>query len=434
MDATSPVRYFLVGLRNQGATTCSSAVSSMLLLACCFSASFAFAADTITGTVRNQTTARPAAGDDVVLLRLTEGMQEEARTKTDVQGAFFLKVSVTKARHVVRVLHQGVNYDQTVTGDVPLEIKVFDAVPRISGLNGNIGIVRMESDGNVLKVAEMYAITNASTPPVTQSGPHNFEIFLPEKAAFDSVEAKGPEGIWTNVPPVALPGQPGRYTVNFPLRPGDTLFKFAYHLPHQAATTFHLKLAYPIKSFAVMHPPSMSFKALHPSAFMSPGVANGLQVEQAVTKTFVSHVPAFEISGIGMVQPRTSATQTTPPLAAAGPANTAGGGAVDHGINATPAPPGQSANEGWFVLAAIFAILAAGMFAYWRRRQKLVPTAQVESVKDAGNPQPLLVALKEELFQLETDRMRGSISMEEYTATKQALGHTLQRAMKKGKP
>jgi len=327
-----------------------------------------------------------------------------------------------------------VNYDQTVTGDVPLEIKVFDAVPRISGLNGNIGIVRMESDGNVLKVAEMYAITNASTPPVTQSGPHNFEIFLPEKAAFDSVEAKGPEGIWTNVPPVALPGQPGRYTVNFPLRPGDTLFKFAYHLPHQAATTFHLKLAYPIKSFAVMHPPSMSFKALHPSAFMSPGVTNGLQVEQAVTKTFVSQVPAFEISGIGMVSHGRRRPKPRRPWLPLGLLTPQAEAPSTMASNATPAPPGQSANEGWVVLAAIFAILATGMFAYWRRRRKLVPTAQVKSVKDAGNPQPLLVALKEELFQLETDRMRGCISVEEYTATKQALGHTLQRAMKKGKP
>src|SRR5258708_10460318 len=257
-----------------------SAARSVVLLACCLCASSALAADTMTGTVRNQSTARPSAGDDVVLLRLAEGMQEEARTKTDAQGAFVLKVSVADARHVVRVLHQGVNYDQTVTGSAPLEIKVFDAVPRINGLNGNIGIVRMESDGNVLKVAEMYAITNASTPPVTQSGPRNFEIFLPEKAEFDSVEAKAQEGIWTNVTPVAVKAQPGHYVVNFPLRPGDTLFKFGYHLPYLGAAAFHLKLAYPIKRFAVMHPPSMSFKASSPGAFMNPAVTNGFQVEQ----------------------------------------------------------------------------------------------------------------------------------------------------------
>src|SRR6266704_92041 len=303
-----------------GPSNVLSAFRSVLLVANCLLVVPAFAADTVTGTVRNQTTARPSAGNDVILLRLAEGMQEEARTKTDAQGAFLLTTGVAEGRYMIRVLHQGVNYDQAVTGDVPLEIKVFNAVPRIGGLNGSIGIVRMESDGNVLKVAEMYAITNASTPPVTQSGPRNFEMFLPENAEFDSVEAKGPEGIWTNVPPVAVPAQPGHYIVNFPLRPGDTLFKFAYHLPYLGAAAFHLKLAYPIKRFAVMHPPSMSFKASRPEAFTNPGITKGLQVEQAVTKTFVSQVPVFEISGTGMVEPRASAGQTAPRQVTAPPA------------------------------------------------------------------------------------------------------------------
>ncbi len=43
----------------------------------------ALAADTITGVARNQTRGRLAAADEVILLRLDEGMQEDARTKTD---------------------------------------------------------------------------------------------------------------------------------------------------------------------------------------------------------------------------------------------------------------------------------------------------------------------------------------------------------------
>jgi hypothetical protein len=39
--------------------------------------------------------------------------------------------------------------------------------------------------------------------------------------------------------------------------------------------------------------------------------------------------------------------------------------------------------------------------------------------------------LKEELFQLEVDRAQGSISPEEYAATKQALDLTLQRTVAK---
>ena len=45
-------------------------------------------ADSITGTVTNKTTNKPAAGDDVVLIRLQQGMQEAAHTKTDAKGQF----------------------------------------------------------------------------------------------------------------------------------------------------------------------------------------------------------------------------------------------------------------------------------------------------------------------------------------------------------
>ena len=49
-----------------------------------------------------------------------------------------------------------------------------------------------------------------------------------------------------------------------------------------------------------MHPPSMSFKPSSVAAFASPGIAQGLRVEQAVGKP-VRDVAPFEVSGIGLV-------------------------------------------------------------------------------------------------------------------------------------
>ena len=113
-----------------------------LLLAYCLLATSAMAADSVSGKVRNQTTGAPAAGDQVILLRLGEGMEEEAQTKTDSEGAFILNVNSPNAEHLVRVLHQGVNYDQVMTGTAPLEMKVFDAVTTIPALQGSMGIDR----------------------------------------------------------------------------------------------------------------------------------------------------------------------------------------------------------------------------------------------------------------------------------------------------
>ncbi len=398
-----------------------NALKGILLLI--LSASTALAADTITGAIHNQTSGRPAAGDEVVLLRLGEGMQEEARTKTDAQGSFTLNVAYPNDQHIVRVLHQGVNYDQTVTSSAPLEMIVYDAVTRIPGLGGKLGIAQMESDGKILKVTEMYMITNSSNPPVTQSRPDNFEITVPDKAAFDSIEVKSGRGIWVKVPPVPLRGQKGKYAINFPMRPGDTLFKYAYHFPYQAPTTLHLRLPYPITNFGVMHPPSIAFKALRPDAFKSAGVAEGLQVEQSLITPLVGDVPAFQVSGLGSMPQHGTQPGAAPPA----PPTVSAPSGNPHPAQTNPPPVAdQSRKELWLMIAGIFVILALGVFAIWRMKSR--PAVAIGGASP-DLQKPLLEALKEELFQLESDRLHGVISDEEYSTTKQALNQSIQRAM-----
>ncbi len=64
------------------------------------------AAQTLTGTVKNSTTGKPAAGDEVVLLKLGQGMDEAGRTKTDAKGQFTFKLDDDKSPHLVRAIHQ----------------------------------------------------------------------------------------------------------------------------------------------------------------------------------------------------------------------------------------------------------------------------------------------------------------------------------------
>ncbi|HEX9256347.1 MAG TPA: hypothetical protein VF938_12415 [Candidatus Angelobacter sp.] len=347
----------------------SSGIKRALFLLVCGSCTvFAFAADAIGGTVRNQTTGKAAAGDEVILLRLKNGMEEESRTRTDAKGAFSLPLVSADAPHIVRVLHQGVNYDQSLSGQGPLEIAVFDAATRIRDLQGTIGIAQVESDGQMLKVTEMYSIANNSTPPVTQSGPHNFEISIAPKATLDSLVVKKGGGVWVNAVPVPIKGQQGRYAVDFPIRPGDTLFKYVYHLPYSGSSTLQVKLPYPIRNFAVMHPPSMSFKPSAAQAFTSPGLAQGLRVEQAAGKPVVRAVPAFEISGIGLaaqVQPASASPATTP--AAVAPRRPETPASVT-----LPGVPGRLENEAWIIVSGIAVLLTAVAYAVWKRRKRAV--------------------------------------------------------------
>jgi hypothetical protein len=392
----------------------------------------ASAAGAISGKVHNSTSNQPAAGDDVILLRFGDGMKEVSRNKTDDQGAFTFNETAATDQYMVRVVHQGVNYDQTVIGTAPLAIQVFDAVDKIPGLSGSLGIAQVESDGKILTVTEMYAITNESSPPVTQAGPRNFEILLPEKAGLDSVQARRGTGIWVKAQPAPVNGQARRYTIDFPLRPGDTLIKFVYHIPYNGPTSLHLRVPYPIKRFAVMHPPSISFRAARPGTFTNPGMADQLQVEKAIAQPLVGDVPAFEVSGIGMAQAQGASARANPappPTPPAAPSPRAVAAAeqnpaprVEPGTGVAPEPQGRS----WLLALAIAAVLTGGAVLFWRTRK--APAASPK----ASAP-PLLEALKEELFQLEVDRAGGSISADEYAATRQALNVTMQRAMGKRK-
>jgi len=346
----------------------SSGIKSILLFVCCFSALSASASDAIQGTVRNQTSGKPAAGDEVILLRLQNGMEEEAKTRVDAAGAFSLPLSAADVPHIVRVVHEGVNYDQTTNGKGPLSIAVFDAVTHIRGLQGTLGIAQVESDGEVLKVTEMYSIANDSVPPVTQAGPRNFEISIAPKATLDSIVVKWGGGVWVNLAPVPVEGQQGRYAVDFPIRPGATLFKFVYHLPYSEPTRLQVKLPYPIRNFAVMHPPSMSFKPSSSAAFTSPGMAQGLRVEQAVGKPVVRDVAAFEISGIGLAASTQAATASS---AMSSPA-AVGSLKPETTAAVLPAIPGRQENPMWILLSGVAALLAALMYVIWKRRKRMI--------------------------------------------------------------
>ncbi len=92
---------------------------------------------TITGVVTNKTNSKASAGDDVVLLKLAQGMQELARAKTDGKGRFTIKVPAGEAEslHMIRVTHDKANYFRPVQpGAQSVEVEVYQAAPQVEGV------------------------------------------------------------------------------------------------------------------------------------------------------------------------------------------------------------------------------------------------------------------------------------------------------------
>jgi hypothetical protein len=136
------------------------------------------------------------------------------------RGAFRLHVRHAGKAYLVRVVHEEVSYDQRAFAGDDLSIQVFDAAPRVARVSASIEILRAGTNGNLLHVSDMYELKNESSPPVTQTGGQTFEVYVPANAKMDSVLAAGPAKIGVLIPANPVPGEPGHYTVSFPLRPG----------------------------------------------------------------------------------------------------------------------------------------------------------------------------------------------------------------------
>jgi hypothetical protein len=411
----------------------------------------ALAADIIAGVVRNQTRSQLAVGDEVVLLRmnpahLSLGTQVEARANTDSQGSFNLKVRYPHAPHLVRVIHQGVNYDREAPLGGAISIDVFDATAKVSGITGTIEIIRIGNNGQLLHVSDMIEIKNDSSPPLTQAGDRTFEVYLPAHAKIDSVLAASSgiasEKIGVLISAASVPGEPGNYTVNFPLRPGTTKFAFNYDLPYAGSAKFYTRRKYPVQQLAVMIPPTMKFTSSS-HAFQLLRTGNDRYKVDAASQVRAGEGPGFAISGVGALPVLQSQAQqpskppvtaiTTPDLTASGSSRGQAQSSADVSRSAPASKFSSSSVQLQRWLQGSFVLLLAILGYLLGRRQRLagmVTMKESQRTKQLSQTSTRLIeALREELVQLELDRSLGAVSGEEYASAKLALEGTAKRAL-----
>lgn len=410
--------------------------------------------DTLTGAVTNGTNGKPSAGDDVVLIKLAQGMQEAARGKTDAKGHFTLNVDTLSQPHLVRVTHQGVNYFQPAPpGTSSVDLTVYDVAKKLDAVSTTVDVMRFQAQNGQLQVLELFAVQNSSKPPRSQMGDDNYEIQLPPDAQIDTSLAKAPGGQPVNSAPVPLKKK-GRYTFMFPLRPGETQFEVGYHLPYSGSAKISPQPLEAQQHFVVMLPKEMQFKPDSSGRFQNMPDDSGANV-QVATNVQPGDALGFTVSGTGV-------------LAAGNDQGNQGGGemggqqaSADSRPGGGLGPPSDAPDPlrqwRWYLLGGFVALLGFGAI-YMVTRQSSLPVPARAAAARAGNgggkatvtrasapaatartaPTPdhstlLLDALKEEIFQLEVERQQGKISGEEYDKAKAALDQTLHRALARKK-
>src|SRR5437868_7279926 len=239
-------------------------------------------ATNITGNVTNKTSDQPSAGDDVVLLKLSEGMQEAARGKTNAQGKFTLPVPDDGGQHLVRVTHQGVNYFRPApAGTTSVQLDVYDAAKQVDGVAGRADIMRVQAENGQMTITQLFVLQNNSKPPRTQMSERSFEFTLPDGAIVDASLAAGPGGMPVNSPPVPT-GEKNRYAYIFPIRPGETKFQLSYHIPYSGSFSFQPEMFTPIADVVVMLPRSSKLRG-GTSDLPRAGEERGVTISAAAT-------------------------------------------------------------------------------------------------------------------------------------------------------
>jgi hypothetical protein len=417
-------------------------------------------AQTLTGTVNNGTTGKPSAGDEIVLLKLGQRMDEVGRTKTDSKGDFSFKLDDAQAPHLVRAIHQAVTYHRMAPpGTTSVAVEVHDVEKKIDGIEVVADIMRVQVEQGNLEVVREFAVQNSSKPPRTQMNERNLEFYLPEGAQIGEGSAMTEHGNPLKSAPVQE-GDKNRYSFVFPLRPGITQFHVSYQLPYSGSANIDPRSLYPLQHFVAILPKSMEFSAAPDTNFKPMNDPNQPDANvQLASATTIGQTLAFKISGEGTLRARVERGRAQGESPSAQSENRPGGG-LGPPIDARDALQKYR----WYILGGIAGVLVAGAI-YVASGQRAAARAGARSnaqpVKLEGQDldyefveapveaksavrvrreQPLatrssssmlLEGLKEELFQLEVEHQQGDITQQEYDNAKTALDHTLQRALKR---
>jgi len=280
--------------------------------------------------------------------------------------------------------------------------------------------LQTSEDGATLNGEEFYTVGNQSTPPRTLTAGHTLEFYLPEGAKVN--EASVQSGKAQLKAPVVPTGEKNKFAFVFPIRPGQTQFHVIYTVPYSGKLEINPNSDLRTDALMVVAPDSIKFTAADSSIYQNTPNPNPLYktVNFFIAKNVTAQQKvAFEISGTGEI-PR-EPDQTGSNGGRGEPAGPGGGLGVP---NERPDPlhSGQ-----WLFLGVLSLFLAAGAVFVYTSNQNAPVTAGAPQDRSAM----LMEAMKEEVFQLESDRLQGKINPQDYQTAKAALDKTLQRAVQR---
>jgi len=430
---------------------CTAVLALLALVASAHAAS-------VTGTVTNKTTNRPSSGDSVVLIDVGAGMSEAATATTNGQGQYTIDTP-GMGPYLIRVNHQGGTYFIAAPqGGASGDVTVYDVAPKVDGVSIDANMFLVEAAGGMLRIHERYLVRNTSLPPRAQFSDKTFEIVIPSGAEIDSASATRPGGLPTNTRLVPL-GQQGHYTFNIPIQPNqgekETLFEVQYHLSYSGKYTLAPHPQMPADNVVVYLPQGIEFKGARGASFQS--VQEDPKVQSYVAKNVhPGQEIEFSMSGEGQMPQQAQGPAMGQPIGMGG-ADTSGdaAGRPGGGIGVPIDTPDPLTKYKWWILSFLTILLIAASAFFLRKREVVATGVEIHPLPgSASHPTPsfartaplrtppsavtatpeasnaaLLNLLKDEIFAIESEKLAGKLSEEEYARIKVGLDAMLKRVL-----
>jgi len=228
------------------------------------------------GRVVNGTTNRPVAQQKVELLTLGEGMNKNAEVVSAADGSFrFTLVAGASSPHwLLRAIHQGVNYNLSVTPDQdlsqPVTVTIYETTSSLAGVEVSLPLMLAQASGNLLYVQQQYLVDNTSSPKKTLArtdGTFSFDTPARELLSELSVSVVGLAGI--PLPQEPAPRPEGGYYISYPMKPGMNEIRVSYKVNYPSnQRDFSHRLFYPTGPTKVLILPAalrVSGQAIQPA-------------------------------------------------------------------------------------------------------------------------------------------------------------------------
>lgn len=189
------------------------------------------------GSVVNGTTDEPVASIVVKTVDPSRGMMAETEVTTDASGHFVAKdLDPDRPVYLVRVSYAGINYTDFVRyrgqNLVTMQLEVYEPTSSWDDVSVSVPHMMLTRRADTLAVDKFFQITNNTSPSRTVYGEDaRFTIHLPE----EMIELKQFNVTSLGIPLPLEPeatGEPGRYTVDYPIKPGVTRVAMSYEVPY----------------------------------------------------------------------------------------------------------------------------------------------------------------------------------------------------------